>query len=572
MFDGVIGAINDFFREILFSLASCFMFILDIVWECIMRIATLNISDYISEWFVLIIVFVLLFLILRIIKIFVKTMFDDEYRMRLNISKLIINIVLASFTIGFSPIAFSFCCNMTSDAIDRIEYFIPSDQNISELKMSDILLESGRINMQDINADLSQKIDTSHFDINQRNDNNQYIYFQSYASLFLLIIESIVACFLFVLVGIQIAKRFYDIGLKYLLAPYAIAGMIDAEDKTFTTWIKLLGGDFIMNFVQIYGVYFLLFLCNNSTIQSAIGNDVIGICASIIVFLAGLVAILDIPTNVATLIGGHGAGALQSLQEVKTIMTMSKGVSLGIAGTTLGVGMGAAGGVIGGLSNGYQTSEAIGMSGKIKDTIKSGVGGGIRGSMDTVKTNYSGGYFGGGMTRGANILKSGVGMMKNNMSDSSVSDNQKGQTQDLEQGEQQSSQGKHDIINAAGLSQSAIHISSSRLDAEEQMKKTPDTLGRESPQNDNMGQSTVSYSQQAQSQDLPQSDQQLSQGKYDTMNDQSYSKQEGLDDIMATQYVASTSSIHEESSINRGGESLYSSVAKKRLGKKDKLK
>ena len=38
MFDGIINAINDFFRGILYGLAECFMFILDIVWEIALRV------------------------------------------------------------------------------------------------------------------------------------------------------------------------------------------------------------------------------------------------------------------------------------------------------------------------------------------------------------------------------------------------------------------------------------------------------------------------------------------------------------------------------------------------------
>ena len=51
MFDGIINAINDFFRGILYGLAECFMFILDIVWEIALRVITLDLSDIIENWY-----------------------------------------------------------------------------------------------------------------------------------------------------------------------------------------------------------------------------------------------------------------------------------------------------------------------------------------------------------------------------------------------------------------------------------------------------------------------------------------------------------------------------------------
>ena len=53
--DGILTAINDFFRGILFSFAQCFLFIFDVVWEIVKRIATLDISGVLYKWFILII-------------------------------------------------------------------------------------------------------------------------------------------------------------------------------------------------------------------------------------------------------------------------------------------------------------------------------------------------------------------------------------------------------------------------------------------------------------------------------------------------------------------------------------
>ena len=172
MFDGIINAINDFFRGILYGLAECFMFILDIVWEIALRVITLDLSDIIENWYLLIITLISFFLLFRIIKIAVKFYAEEDYRFRFDVSQLIIKLVLASFAVGFTPIAFSYVSYVASDMIKNITVFIPNE--VDELTPSDILLESGRIDMGNINADLSPTI--SHdFDINKKDENDNYI-------------------------------------------------------------------------------------------------------------------------------------------------------------------------------------------------------------------------------------------------------------------------------------------------------------------------------------------------------------------------------------------------------------
>ncbi len=418
--DGIINAINDFFRGILFSFAQCFLFIFDVVWECVKRIITLDLSSNLLQWFMLIVTFIFMFLIFRITKIFIKNMFDEEYRMRFNIGQFLIKIMLASFAIGFTPIAFSYVSQTTSQLIGHIEYFIPSeDQNIKNLTPSKILLQVGRIDTSDISADLTPEIDVSadNFDINAKDENDNYIYFSTYTSLFLLIVESIAGCFIFVMIAIMVAQRFFAIAYKYLLAPYPISGLIDNEDKSFSTWMKMILGDFMMNFAQVYGVYLTIYLCNNASIQRALGNDVIGICAKIIFFLAGLLAIMNLPSIIATIIGGHGAGVMQSLQEMKSMMTMSKTATAGVAGATVGIGMGIAGGAIAGASNGYTQSSGSFKS-KMANGVASGVSGAMKGGMNTAGKHFSGGRIGGGLSTGAGILKDGISTAKSNFGSS----------------------------------------------------------------------------------------------------------------------------------------------------------
>lgn len=173
----------------------------------------------------------------------------------------------------------------------------------------------------------------------------------------------------------------------------------------------------MMNFAQVYCVYLTLFLCNNASIQNILGNDALGICGKIIFFLGGLIAIMNLPSVIATIIGGNSAGALQSLQEVKSIMTMTSGLASGIGGATVGVAMGATGGIITGISNSY-TATGKSMMSNVAGGLKSGLSGGVKSGISTAKTNFGGHSFGGGISKGATILKSGLATAKSNFIDS----------------------------------------------------------------------------------------------------------------------------------------------------------
>ena len=102
------------------------------------------------------------------------------------------------------------------------------------------------------------------------------------SSIILEILLSIVALFIFAMTALQIAMRSVICSMKYLLAPYMVASIIDPEDKSFGTWVRSISGDLIANFCQIYFTYFVLMLCSNSAIQNALGNDWTGISARLL--------------------------------------------------------------------------------------------------------------------------------------------------------------------------------------------------------------------------------------------------------------------------------------------------
>ena len=565
--DGIITAINDFFRGILFGFAQCFLFIFDVVWECVKRIVTLDLSSNLYQWFLLIMTFVVMFLLFRISKIFVKTMFDEDYRMRLNIGQLLIKIMLASFAIGFTPIAFSYISTTTTDLIGHIEYFIPSEgSNINELKPSTILLQAGRIDTSDINADLSPEIDVSadNFDINAKDENNKYIYFSSYTSLFLLIVESIAGCFIFVLIALMIGERLFAIAYKYILAPYPISGLVDHEDKSFSTWMKMLIGDFIMNFAQVYGVFLTIFLCNNASIQQALGNDVIGICAKIIFFLAGLLAVLNLPSVIATIIGGHSAGAIQSLQELKTMTTMTGTIAGGVAGATVGIGMGAVGGMIGGASENYaQATGETGQADSKAGAFKSSVAGGVAGMASTAKTHFGGGRVGGGLSAGASILGSGVVSARNAFSKGRHGSQSGGginSDSPYSSMDNDNSQSSTSNPQSPFFSFQSGNDGGSSLDDDMQINRTGDS-GIINGEQDSIMQDNNFDNESIQDDAIRRSDSSYQEGS----NGDTSAEQGQMDDFYGDYFSSPRTIDHIDS---KGGEKIYTDTARRRLNQK----
>lgn len=563
MFDGILNAITDFFRDVLFSIAQCFMFLLDIVWQCVLKIVTLDFYPHIGNWFVAVSLFLGLFMLLRLAKIFVKTMFWEDYRLKLSVSDLLVKMILVSFAISFAPLAYQGINSMTINFIEKIEYFIPNTTKDSN--PSTIILESGRINTSDINADLGPEINMENFDINAK-ENDEYIYFNTYTSLFLLIVESVVCSFIFILIAIQIAQRLFIMIYKYLLALYAISALIENEDRTFATWIKMIAGDFIMNFAQIYLTYLTLYLLNNSTIQKALGSDALGIMCKIMLFIGGLVAIMNIPSSIAQLIGGHGAGALESLQQAKTITSISSAATLGMAGATIGTGLGAVGGAIGVGSQEYARYHESSSSGGMRTAMHS-IGGAVAGAgvgaMKTAQQHFGGGQVGGGLSAGAGILASGIGAARSSLQgqndlQAQNSDNSQstGSTSDNNGKNFKSSFSFMNNASGLGALGSKSETLSQAFDDSptEKQLNAAEKLGIENPQNYSKGELSMMM------QEAGADESYWNNSKQGT----DFISQKGIDDTLKTQYQLfsdkSTQSVQDATG-------MYSQRKKKRLGK-----
>lgn len=201
--------------------------------------------------------------------------------------------------------------------------------------------------------------DSNGFDINAEDSDGNYMYFSSWTSLFFMIGIAFLGFRTFLGVALSIGKRSILICIQYLLAPYAIASLTDSESKDFETWVRMIAGNFMINFVQIYGCYFVLYMINSNIIHSALGGDMVGILAKIILLIAGFMAIENIPSYVGRILGGSSATVGQAWNEAQGVGKMGLGAGSFATGAMLGS-VGTVASMVGGGIAGFSSTQGAG--------------------------------------------------------------------------------------------------------------------------------------------------------------------------------------------------------------------
>ena len=245
--------------------------------------------------------------------------------------------------------------------------------------------------------------DSNGFDINAEDSDGNYMYFPSWTSLFFMMGIAFLGFRTFLGVALSIGKRSILICIQYLLAPYAIASLIDSESKDFETWVRMIAGNFMINFVQIYGCYFVLYMINSNIIQSALGGDMVGILAKIILLIAGFMAIENIPSYVGRILGGSSATVGQAWNEAQGVGKMGLGAGSFATGAMLGS-VGTVASMVGGGIAGFSSTQGAGA--RTLATAK-GLASGVARSASDISAGMRGRKSSASI--GAGILSSGVG-------------------------------------------------------------------------------------------------------------------------------------------------------------------
>lgn len=244
--------------------------------------------------------------------------------------------------------------------------------------------------------------DSNGFDINAEDSDGNYMYFSSWTSLFFMIGVAFLGFRTFLGVALSIGKRSILICIQYLLAPYAIASLIDSESKDFETWVRMIAGNFMINFVQIYGCYFVLYMINSNIIQSALGGDMVGILAKIILLIAGFMAIENIPSYVGRILGGSSSTVGQAWNEAQGVGRMGLSAGSFATGAMLGS-VGTVASMVGGGIAGFSSTQGAGAR---TLATASGIASGVARSASAVSTGMKGRRSSASI--GAGIISSGA--------------------------------------------------------------------------------------------------------------------------------------------------------------------
>lgn len=228
--------------------------------------------------------------------------------------------------------------------------------------------------------------DSNGFDINAEDSDGNYMYFSSWTSLFFMIGVAFLGFRTFLGVALSIGKRSILICIQYLLAPYAIASLIDSESKDFETWVRMIAGNFMINFVQIYGCYFVLYMINSNIIQSALGGDMVGILAKIILLIAGFMAIENIPSYVGRILGGSSSTVGQAWNEAQGVGRMGLSAGSFATGAMLGS-VGTVASMVGGGIAGFRSTQGAGAR---TLATANGLASGVARSASAVSTGMKG--------------------------------------------------------------------------------------------------------------------------------------------------------------------------------------
>lgn len=102
--------VGELIRSIIWGLMQMILNIIDILWEAAKMICGLDFSnngfDWIWNWFVYIELFLVLFIVFRLLKIVFKAFTDDEYMSKLDPGKMIVKMAVTVVIMSAVPFCY----------------------------------------------------------------------------------------------------------------------------------------------------------------------------------------------------------------------------------------------------------------------------------------------------------------------------------------------------------------------------------------------------------------------------------------------------------------------------------
>lgn len=350
--------IVDSIRWLLWLLCKAAFFLMDSIYSMIKTVIAFDIGNEsgLWQWWEGICVFLVFFIFIRIIALFLKSYMDENHAVKNNPVSVIFKIGCICIVILFTPTIVSYFTSIGSIAVEKFDQIFISgetidakvpttgnaevDKEIAELyasyegmpsKMFMDGISQGKYPIYTmININETEAGGLDHwfdgvpilggvFNITSSllGADGDYVFLPDTTMIVFLLIEALVAAYLFFMMGIQIAQRIFSIGMKVLISPIPISGLINPDDQSFGMWAKLITGDLLTNFFQFMLMKFVLMIVSSPSVIN------MGITTQPVLFLGGMLCVLVGPGAIAQIIGGDGMGINNTLQAMQSMRTMA---------------------------------------------------------------------------------------------------------------------------------------------------------------------------------------------------------------------------------------------------------
>lgn len=410
MFDGIFEAISDTIRSILFGpLDAVLNWIIDIVKIILTEISGFSFIDleFITTCYNTCVSIALIILPLKLVYEWMWLVISNE-------AEKWSNKVFAVFQITVILLATPPVLTQVGTAVTQINTAILSGEVIDG-KSTTSGDEAGKgfaVSMLAATTSLTSEeartfIDDftgEDFDINKRDDNDNYVYgFDFIMPLFMGIAMWVIIFF----IGLQMASRQVSLAFFKIITPLCALSLTNKDNPTaFIVWKNNVIGAFLMNIVQIFLFIFMFKLLDG------LGTETSGI-AKLLFIIALLLVIIAIPNKVASMIGGYNAGIMEGLAGMQQVLMMTS--------SAIAAGHAAKGGI---STVGHAAKSGVNMLAKAPQKLASKAGGAAShfgGIADAMKNSashvqdamkYGGGAVGGAAILASDALHAGKGKLK----------------------------------------------------------------------------------------------------------------------------------------------------------------
>lgn len=244
MFSGFFTIFVDIFRQLLWWLISVMFFLLDTLFDVCKELAGYNMMDNADIWkyyegFTA--AFLGFFIILRLLKRFIKSISDEEEMRHLDPIDIIVKIGIAGLVLAISPVILKYIGSLTTLLVSNVEKTMGS----ANTSYSGFFLETVGIDKA------VSYVQITDIGINTKLEDGSYQYLNSMIDFLCIFISAVFSSFIMIIIAIQIGSRMLSMIMKLILAPWSFSSLVENKADIFYSWCKLFLADFMANYLQL---------------------------------------------------------------------------------------------------------------------------------------------------------------------------------------------------------------------------------------------------------------------------------------------------------------------------------